>query len=105
MLGVEPGFLQTALDQAIASYGSMNAYLSEGLGLSQSDVYVPRAKMVDFLTLSGQSGFVGSAAAGAAFLNALQNSPLSGHYTAYNYYLQSAVDAGTLWGVEAQVGG
>ena len=58
--------------------------------------------MVDFLTLSGQSGFVGSAAAGAAFLNALQNSPLSGHYTAYNYYLQSAVDAGTLWGVEAR---
>jgi hypothetical protein len=38
-------------------------------------------------------------------LNELQNSPLSGHYTAYNYYLQSAIDAGTLGGVQAQVGG
>jgi hypothetical protein len=35
----------------------------------------------------------------------LQNSPLSGHYTAYNYYLQSAIDAGTLGGVETRVGG
>ena len=61
--------------------------------------------MVDFLTLPGQSGFVGNAAAGAALLNALQNSPLSGAYTAFNYYLQSAIDAGTLGGVEAQVGG
>jgi hypothetical protein len=30
---------------------------------------------------------------------------LSGTYSAYNYYLQSAIDAGTLGGVEAQVGG
>ena len=35
----------------------------------------------------------------------MQNSPLSGNYTAYNYYLQSAIDAGTLGGVESQVGG
>ncbi len=104
-LGVQPSFLQAALDQVTASYGSMNAYLMQGLGLSQADIYVLRAKMVDYLTLPGQSGFTGNAAAGAALLNELQNSPLSGHYTAYNYYLQSAIDAGTLGGVEAQVGG
>jgi uncharacterized protein with beta-barrel porin domain len=83
----------------------MHAYLTEGLGLSQADIYVLRAKMVYYSALPGQSGFVGNAAAGAAFLNALQNSPLSGHYTSYNYYLQSAVDAGTLGGVETQAGG
>lgn len=104
MLGVQPGFLQAGLDQVVASYGSMYAYLTQGLGLSQADIYVLRAKMVYYLALPGQSGFVGNAAAGAAFLNALQNSPLSGHYTAYNYYLQSAIDAGTLWGVETQAG-
>ena len=104
-LGVQPAYLQTALDQVTASYGSMNAYLTKGLGLSQADIYVLRAKMVDYLTLPGQSWFVGNAAAGGAFLNALQNSPLSGHYTAYNYYLQSAIDAGTLGGVQTQVGG
>jgi protein tyrosine/serine phosphatase len=98
-------YLQAALDQVIVSYGSMSAYLIQGLLLSQADIYVLRAKMVDYLTLPGQSGFVGNAASGAAFLNALQNSPLSGHYTAYNYYLQSAIDAGTLGGVQAQVGG
>ena len=105
LAGVKPQYLQAALDQAIASYGSMNAYLTEGLGLSQADIYVLRAKMVYYLTLPGQSGYTGNAAAGAAFLNALQNSPLSGHYTAYNYYLQSALDAGALGGVETQVGG
>jgi hypothetical protein len=68
-------------------------------------IYVLRAKMVDYLTLPGECGFAGNAAAGAAFLNALQKSPLSGHYTAYNYYLLSAIDAGTLGGVQAQVGG
>lgn len=104
-LGVQSDYLQTALNQVIASYGSMNAYLTRGLGLSQADIYVLRAKMVDYLTLPGQSGFVGNAAAGAGFLNALQNSPLSGHYTAFNYYLQSAIDAGTLGGVQAQAGG
>jgi len=105
MLGVQSSFLQAGLDQMIASYGSLNAYLLYGLGLSQADIYVLRAKMVDYLTLPGQAGFAGNAAAGATFLNELQNSPLSGHYTAYNYYLQSAVDAGTLGGVQAQVGG
>jgi protein-tyrosine phosphatase len=104
-LGVQSSYLQAALDQVTASYGSMNAYLTNGLGLSQADIYVLRAKMVDYLTLPGQSGFVGDAAAGAALLNELQNSPLSGTYTAFNYYLQSAIDAGTLGGVESQVGG
>ena len=56
MLGVQPSFLQAALDQVVASYGSMNAYLTQGLGLSQADIYVLRAKMVDYLTLPGQSG-------------------------------------------------
>ena len=55
--------------------------------------------------MPGQSSFSGNAAAGAAFLNELQNSPLSGNYTAFNYFLQSAIDAGTLGGVETQVGG
>ncbi|HTI83756.1 MAG TPA: tyrosine-protein phosphatase [Acetobacteraceae bacterium] len=102
---VQPQYLQSALDQAIASYGSMNAYLTQGLGLSQADIYVLRAKMVDYLTLPGQGGYVGNEAAGAALLNELQNSPLSGTYTAFNDYLQSAIDAGTLGGVQSQVGG
>jgi protein tyrosine/serine phosphatase len=89
MLGVRRGFLQAGLDQVIASYGSLNAYLIQGLGLTQADIYVLRAKMVYYSTLPGQSGLAGNAASGAAFLNALQNSPLSGHYTSYNYYLQS----------------
>ena len=111
LLGVRPSFLQAAIDQVSLSYPaatfdqSMYAYLTQGLGLTQADIYVLRAKMVDYLTLPGQSGFVGNAAAGAALLNALQNSPLSGAYTTFNYYLQSAIDAGTLGGVEAQVGG
>jgi protein-tyrosine phosphatase len=102
---VQPQYLQAALDQVTASYGSMNAYLTQGLGLSQADIYVLRAKMVDYLTLPGQSVFVGNDAAGAALLNELQDSPLSGTYTAFNYYLQSAIDAGTLGGVQSQVGG
>lgn len=104
-LGVEPGFLQAALDQVIASYGSMAAYLTQGLGLAQTDIYVLRAKMVDYPILPGQDGFTGNAAAGATLLNEMQNSPLSGAYTAFNYYLQSAIDAGTLGGVQSQVGG
>ncbi len=105
LLGVQPEFLQAGLDQVIATYGSMQAYLTQGLGLTQADIYVLRAKMVEYPMLPGQSAFVGNSASGAALLNALQNSPLSGNYTAYNYYLQSAIDAGTLWGVESQVGG
>lgn len=104
-LGVEPYYLQTALDEVSTLYGSMNAYLTQGLGLTQADIYVLRAKMVYYPTLPGQSGFSGNAAAGAGLLNSLQNSPLSGHYTAFNYYLQSAIDAGTLGGVQSRVGG
>jgi hypothetical protein len=105
LLGVQSGYLQAGLDQVIASYGSMDGYLTQGLGLSQADIYVLRAKMVGYLTLPGESGLAGNAAAGAEFLKALQNSPLSGRYTPYNYYLQSAIDAGTLGGVQKQVGG
>ena len=102
---VRESWLQAGLDQVTLTFGSMDAYLKEGLGLTQADIYVLRAKMVYYQTLPGQSGFSGNAAAGAAFLNELQNSPLSGNYTAFNYYLQSAIDAGTLGGVETQVGG
>ena len=105
MLGVDKTYLQAALDQVIADYGSMDAYLKQGLHLTQADIYVLRAKMVYYPVLPGQSGLVGNAASGAAFLNALQNSSLSGHYTNYNYYLQSAIDAGSLGGVETQAGG
>jgi protein tyrosine/serine phosphatase len=104
-LGVDARFLEAGFEQVAASYGSMDAYLKQGLGLSQADIYVLRAKMVTYSQLPGQSGFSGNAAAGATFLNALQNSPLSGAYTDYNYYLQSAIDAGTLGGVETQAGG
>lgn len=105
LLSVQPDFLQAGLDQVIATYGSMYNYLTQGLGLTQADLYVLRAKMVYYQTLPGQTLLSGNAASGAAFLNSLQNSPLSGHYTAYNYYLQSAIDAGTLGGVESRVGG
>jgi protein-tyrosine phosphatase len=104
-LGVQSSFLQAALDQVTASYGSIDAYLTQGLGLSQADIYVLRAKMVDYRILPGQSDLVGNAASGAALLNALQASPLSGTYTSFNYYLQSAIDAGTLGDVPSQVGG
>jgi hypothetical protein len=105
ILGVNSSYLQAALDQATASYGSMYGYLMQGLGLSLEDIYVLRAKMVYYAMLPGQGGFAGNAASGAALLNALQNSSLSGRYTRYNYYLQSAVDTGSLGGVETQVGG
>lgn len=105
IIDVRPEYLQASFDQVIAEYGSMENYLTRGLGLTQADIYVLRAKMVYYATLPGQSGMVGNAAAGAGLLNALQNSPLSGRYTAFNYYLQSAIDAGTLGGVETQVGG
>ena len=109
--GVQASYLDAAIAEVRQMYPaatldeSMYAYLTQGLGLTRADIYVLRAKMVLFLTLPGQSGFVGNAAAGAALLNALQNSPLSGTYTAYNYYLQSAIDAGTLGGVQSQAGG
>jgi protein-tyrosine phosphatase len=103
--GVQSGFAQAALAQVTTSYGSMNAYLTQGLGLSQADIYVLRARMVDYLTLPGQSTFAGNAASGAALLNQLRNSPLSGSYTPFNYYLRSAIDAGSLGGVQSRVGG
>jgi len=105
LLGVEADFLQAGLDQVMTTYGSMYAYLTQGLGLTQADIYVLRAKMVYYPTLPGQMEMTGNAAAGATLLTSLQNSPLSGHYTAFNFYLQSAIDAGTLDGMETRVGG
>jgi protein-tyrosine phosphatase len=104
---VQESWLDAALDEVAASYGTMDAYLTQphGLGLTQADIYVLRAKMVMYETLPGQSESAGNAAAGAALLNELQDSPLSGSYTVFNYYLQSAIDAGTLGGVEERVGG
>ncbi len=102
---VTKAWLEDGLDQITATYGSMYAYLTQGLGLTQADIYVLRAKMVYYAQLPQQSGFLGNAASGGALLNELQNSPLSGRYTAFNYYLQSAIDAGSLSGVETRVGG
>lgn len=104
-LGVQPSFLQASLDQVAKQYGSMQNYLTQGLGLTQADIYVLRAKMVYYSQLPGEATMQGNAASGASFLRSLQNSPLSGHYTAFNYYLQSAIDAGTLNGVQSSVGG
>jgi len=104
LLGVEASYLQAGLDQVTAQYGSMDNYLKQGLGLSQETIYVLRGKMVEYNSLPGQAGLIGNAAAGAQLLQALQNSKLSGTYSAYNYYLQSAIDAGTLGGVESTVG-
>jgi protein tyrosine/serine phosphatase len=105
LLGVEASFLQAGLDQVAAQYGSMDNYLKQGLGLSQETIYVLRGKMVFYNSLPGQAGLVGNAAAGAGLLQQLQNSNLSGTYSAYNYYLQSAIDARSLGGVESTVGG
>jgi len=105
LLGVEASFLQAGLDQVTAQYGSMDNYLKQGLGLSQETIYVLRGKMVYFNSLPGQQGLVGNAAAGAQLLQQLQNTSLSGTYSDYNYYLQSAIDAGNLAGVESTVGG
>lgn len=105
LLGVQASYLQAGLDEVTAEYGSMDNYLKEGLGLSQETLYVLRGKMVFYNSLPGTAGLQGNSAAGAQLLSQLQNSRLSGDYTAYNYYLQSAIDAGSLGGVEAQVGG
>ncbi|WP_175650662.1 tyrosine-protein phosphatase [Pseudomonas sp. Marseille-P9899] len=105
MLGVQASYLQAGLDEVTAQYGSMDNYLKEGLGLSQETIYVLRGKMVYYNSLPGMTGFAGNAAAGALLLQQLQNSELSGTYSAYNYYLQSAIDAGSLGGVESSVGG
>jgi protein tyrosine/serine phosphatase len=105
LLGVEASYLQAGLDEVTAQYGSMDNYLKHGLGLSQETIYVLRGKMVYFNSLPGQAGLLGNAAAGAQLLQQLQNSSLSGTYSDYNYYLQSAIDAGNLAGVENTVGG
>lgn len=105
LLGVQASFLQAGLDEVVAQYGSMDNYLKEGLGLSQETLYVLRGKMVYYSTLPGTAGLQGNAAAGAQLLAELQNSSLSGDYTAYNFYLQSAIDAGSLGGVESSIGG
>ncbi|QYY84589.1 tyrosine-protein phosphatase [Pseudomonas germanica] len=105
LLGVQASYLQAGLDEVTAEYGSMDNYLKQGLGLSQETIYVLRGKLVEYNSLPGQAGLIGNAAAGAELLRQLQNTNLSGTYSAYNYYLQSAIDAGTLGGVESQVGG
>ncbi|MCF5705506.1 tyrosine-protein phosphatase [Pseudomonas syringae] len=105
LLGVQASYLQAGLDEVTAQYGSMDNYLKQGLGLSQETIYVLRGKLVEYNSLPGQAGLIGNAAAGAELLRQLQNTNLSGTYSAYNYYLQSAIDAGTLGGVESQIGG
>ncbi len=105
LLGVEASYLQAGLDEVSAEYGSMDNYLKQGLGLSQETLYVLRGKMVRYGALPGEAGLLGNAAAGAQLLRQLQDTSLSGSYSAYNYYLQSAIDAGTLGGVETTVGG
>jgi protein-tyrosine phosphatase len=105
LLGVQASYLQAGLDEVTAQYGTMDNYLKQGLGLSQETIYVLRGKLVEYNSLPGQAGLIGNAAAGAELLRQLQNTELSGTYSVYNYYLQSAIDAGTLGGVESQVGG
>ncbi|MEN0107194.1 MAG: tyrosine-protein phosphatase [Pseudomonas sp.] len=105
LLGVQASYLQAGLDEVTAQYGSMDNYLKEGLGLSQETIYVLRAKMVYYSSLPGETAALGNASAGALLLQQLQNSSLSGTYSAYNFYLQSAIDAGTLGGVQSTIGG
>lgn len=105
LMGVQASYLQAGLNEVAAQYGSMDNYLKQGLGLSQETIYVLRGKLVEYNSLPGQAGMIGNAAAGAELLRDLQNTRLSGTYSAYNYYLQSAIDAGTLGGVESIVGG
>jgi protein tyrosine/serine phosphatase len=105
LLGVQASYLQAGLDEVTAEYGSMDNYLKQGLGLSQETLYVLRAKMVYYSSLPGEVTALGNASAGAMLLQQLQNSGLSGTYSAYNFYLQSAIDAGTLGGVESTIGG
>nr|WP_269803262.1 tyrosine-protein phosphatase [Pseudomonas sp. NMI542_15] len=105
LLGVEASYLQAGLDEISANYGNMDNYLKQGLGLSQETIYVLRGKMVRYGSLPGEAGLLGNAAAGAQLLRELQDTSLSGSYSAYNYYLQSAIDAGSLGGVTSTVGG
>ncbi|NIE78036.1 autotransporter domain-containing protein [Pantoea sp. Ap-967] len=100
-----PEYLQAGLNEAAALYGSMEGYLESGLGLSKETIYVLRGKMVYFSSLPGQAELLGNAAAGAKLLQELQNSSLSGAFTAYNYYLQSSIEQGNLNRVESKIGG
>ncbi|MES3707425.1 tyrosine-protein phosphatase [Pseudomonas putida] len=97
--------LQAGLDEIVTDYGSVSNYIQYGMGLDQATIYVLRGKMVSYNSLPGLSGFNGNSAAGAKLLLDLQDSSLSGSYTAYNYFLQSAIDAGDLRGMEQKVGG
>jgi protein tyrosine/serine phosphatase len=54
-LVVDQNYLQAGLNQVIASYGSMDGYLKEGLWLTQADIDVLRAKMVYYPTSSGKT--------------------------------------------------
>ncbi|EUK18580.1 tyrosine-protein phosphatase [Commensalibacter papalotli (ex Servin-Garciduenas et al. 2014)] len=105
IMSVDQSWLEAGLDQVAQTYGTMDNYLKQGLGLDQATIYVLRGKMVRYLTLPGQENFKGNAASGANLLNALQGTALSGAYTNYNYYLQSAIDQGSLNGLEMRVGG
>ncbi|WP_170936008.1 tyrosine-protein phosphatase [Pandoraea sp. PE-S2R-1] len=105
LASVSPVWLQTSLDTVTREYGNMQNYLIQGLRLTQADIYVLRAKMVHYHSLPGQAALKGNAARGAELLVKLQESPLSGRYTAFNNYFQSAVDGGTLGGVANQIGG
>jgi len=102
---VDASYLQSALDQVTVQYGSMDNFIKQGFGLSQEDIYVLRGKMVFYNSLPGQAGLRGNSASGAQLLQDLQNTSLSGTFSDYNFYLQSAIDAGSLQGVEATVGG
>ena len=53
---VEQGWLQAGFDKVNEMYGSMNAYLMQGIGLTQADIYVLRGKMVYFAELPGKAG-------------------------------------------------
>ncbi|WP_163550032.1 tyrosine-protein phosphatase [Candidatus Frankia nodulisporulans] len=46
LLDVEPSYLQAGLDQVRASYGSMQNYATEGLGLSPRTLRALRTKLL-----------------------------------------------------------
>jgi protein-tyrosine phosphatase len=46
VMNVQAADLQAGLDQIVTSYGSMNGYLTKGLGLTEADIKALRRKMV-----------------------------------------------------------
>ncbi|MFD4470061.1 tyrosine-protein phosphatase, partial [Rhodococcus sp. NPDC058505] len=46
LFGVEESYLQAGLDELAATYGSVDAYLTEGLGLSTSTIDTLRGKLL-----------------------------------------------------------